>query len=260
MYIQFARTNATTRHFTSHLCTFLFKNGNSNSSQVSPLAHRILQALPSPAPNLPRWAKEFKPIKANPKDKRSRPHGFIARSRASSVSMNLPLTAVDTTAGKGDCLAATRKQWDTIIKQAKADDKVPDDLKAAKFYHFGNVIRDPKPEKPSRAYTFVRHAWESDTKEQTKGLPLPLKDYAADRRRKMRRRPCSRPLDLAPGNSEPSFLIPDSTSTKSMGTSDKIQELTDNSRVHVSDVSCWTMISFITTNNRLAFQRKTEPY
>ena len=156
-----------------------------STSLSSPYSHRSLKTPLSPLPGKPRWTKQFKFVKKSI-DHSTRLDTFVTRARAGTAET--PLAAIDSTAGKGECLAQTEKQWETIIKQAKADDKVPDDMKAAKFFHFGHVLRDPKPTKPSEAYVFVRRLSESKAKEEIEGLTLPLEAYVADRQQKIRRR------------------------------------------------------------------------
>jgi hypothetical protein len=67
-------------------------------------------------------------------------------------------------------------------------------MKAAKFFYFGHVVRDPKPAKPATAYVFIRRLSEAEDGGMVDSLPLPLEAYAAERRQKIRRR---RRLDLA---------------------------------------------------------------
>ena len=170
-----------------------------STSLSSPYSHSSLKTPLSPLPGKPRWTKQFKFVKKSI-DHSTRLDTFVTRERAGTAET--PLAAIDSTAGKGECLAQTEKQWETIIKQAKADDKVPDDMKAAKFFHFGHVLRDPKPTKPSEAYVFVRRLSESEAKEELEGLTLPLEAYVADRQQKIRRRPRPGPVHVESDDSE----------------------------------------------------------
>jgi hypothetical protein len=161
------------------------------------------------APTVPRWMKHFKAIKKNPKDEEVRPDGFIQRERVGAI--NQPLIAIETTAGNKACRAATEKQWDTIVKKAKSRNKVPDVLKAAEFYHFGNVSRNQKAKKPADTYIFLRRQSEADANTD---LPVPLEDYAAERRRNIRGRRRSSLLDLGSDNSELQPIVSDATGTE----------------------------------------------
>lgn len=162
----------------------------------------------------------------------------MARARIGTAES--PLVPISSTAGKGECLAQTAKQWDTIIKQAKADDKVPDDMKAAKFFHFGYVLRDPKPAKPSEAYVFVRRISASEAKEEIEGLPFPLKAYIADRRQKIRRRLRPGPIHMELNDFELQPIVSKSIGTPSnklVSAPTGIKELRRDSNVQASNVS-----------------------
>jgi hypothetical protein len=176
----------------------------------SPYSQHSPKAPLSPLSRKPRWAKQFKLVHKS-QDHTIRPDTFLPRSRVGTAHTNL--AAINSTAGKSDCLAQTAKQWDTIIKQSKADDKVSDDMKAAKFLYFGHVLRDPKPAKPSETYVFVRRLSESEAKEEVEGLLLPLKTYAADRRRKIRRRQRPGPVHMGSKDPELQPMIPKSIGT-----------------------------------------------
>lgn len=176
----------------------------------SPYYQHSPKAPLSPFCRKPHWTKQFKLVHKS-QDHTIRPDTFLPRSRVGTA--HIPLAAIDSTAGRGDCLAQTAKQWDTIIKQAKADDKVSDVMKAAKFFYFGHVLTDPKPAKPSETHVFVRRLSESESKEEMDGLPLPLKAYAANRRQKIRRRPRSTPVHPQPEDSELPPIVPKSIGT-----------------------------------------------
>jgi hypothetical protein len=208
-----------------------------STSLSSPYSQRSLRVPLSPLSSNPRWAKQFKLIKKSI-DHGKRPDTFASRSRAGTAY--IPLAVVDTTVGKGECLAQTAKQWDTIVKQAKADDKVSDDMKAAKFFRFGHVLRDPKPAKPSEAYVFARRLSESEAKEQVDGLPLPLKAYAAERREKIRRRPRPGLVPLGSDGCEPQPTVSNSIKPPTgqlIGTPAGVHGVRGDSNAQASNVS-----------------------
>lgn len=130
--------------------------------------------------NVSRWKPDFKRLKHDPGD---HPDGFIFRSRIQAIDQ--PLIAIDTISGNNACLAATRKQWDTIIKEAKANDKVPEKLKDAQFHRLGYVDKKTNPKKDSDPYNFVRLQHEAPTKLDMEDFPIPLEDFSAERRRKL---------------------------------------------------------------------------
>jgi hypothetical protein len=146
------------------------------TTQPSPQSQRSSLAPLSTSIEYARWTKRFKLINKS-EDYSKHPDTFVAKSRTKPA--HILLTSVNSTAGSDECLAQTQKQWDTIIKKAKADDKVSEVMKAAKFFHFGIVVRDPKPAHPSEAYVLIRRASEFEAVQEMDGLPLPLKVYAS---------------------------------------------------------------------------------
>jgi hypothetical protein len=216
----------------------------------SPGSQRSPKAPLSPSSNNPRWAKKFKLIHRS-QDHSLRPDTFVTRSRASAAY--IPLVAINSNAGKGGCLAQTAKQWDTVIKQAKVDDRVSGMMKAAKFFHFGHVLRDPKPAKPADAYVFIRRLSESQARGEADSFPLPLKAYAADRRQMIRRRRRPNPAPVGSDDSELQQIVTNSIMTppsKLDQTSAAVHEVQGGSKMQPSNVSlqncCYFGISNIT--------------
>jgi hypothetical protein len=134
------------------------------------------------------------------------------------------------------------------MKKAKDNDKVSDDLKAAKFFHFGHVLRDPRPAKPSEAYIFVRRLSESEAREEVDGLPLPLKAYATNRRQKIRRRPRSGPVHMESKDSALRSIISKSIGAPLNNLTNAptgVHGLRGDSNVQVSSVSLLNCYHFV---------------
>ena len=95
---------------------------------------------------------------------------------------NYRLTMIDNPAREESCEAATIKQWDTIIRQAKEADRVPNAAKLAKFYRLGFTTGDPCLKAgldgiPRLKKTFQRVLDEKDLDGIVSKLPLPVKDF-----------------------------------------------------------------------------------
>jgi hypothetical protein len=92
------------------------------------------------------------------------------------------LLAVDTQAGNDDCKKGTMKQWDTIIKKARAANKVPIELKEAYYYHLG-VTTAPENKKPANKkgitpWCFSKVVDEEELDKKMKDSALPLRTYS----------------------------------------------------------------------------------
>lgn len=103
------------------------------------------------------------------------------------------MVEIDSNAGRGDCLHGTIKQWGTIISEAKAANKVPEELKAARYYCLGHVLDDLEvKENSDEVWVFVEEDEGVRALEEAKASSLPLEFYARARREKNRERAASR--------------------------------------------------------------------
>jgi len=118
-------------------------------------------------------------------------------------------------------------------------------MKAAKFFYFGHVLRDPKPAKPSETYVFVRRLSESKAREEVKGFPLPLEAYAAGLRQKIRRRRAGA-VRMGSKDSElqPIVSKPIGTHNKPVSALTGVHGLEGDSNVQISRVSLAGLFPF----------------
>jgi hypothetical protein len=133
--------------------------------------------LPSTAiPKKSRWRR----IQRDKEWLKTHSQDYVPRARNGDVKYNL--TIIDNPVREPECNAATTKQWDTIIKEAKEVDKVPAAAKMAKFYRLGSTIGSPYLKDglhgiPRYKKDFKRTLREKELDTILKRHPVPLKDY-----------------------------------------------------------------------------------
>lgn len=119
------------------------------------------------------------------------------------------MVEIDSDAGRGDCLDGTIKQWDTIVREAKAANKIPEELKAAHYYYLGYVLDDKEvKENSDEMWVFVEEDEGVRALEETKASSLPLEAYARARREKNRERAASRMPQKISSRSQSPHQIP----------------------------------------------------
>ena len=167
-----------------------------------------------------RWGRDFERIHYRPGTGKGYPERYNSKRYVGKGWP--PLVEIDSNAGRGDCLHGTIKQWETIISEAKAANKVPEELKAARYYYLGHVLNDLEVrENSDEMWVFVEQDEGVRALEEAKASSLPLESYARTHSEKYRERAASWLSQKISSRSQSPHQIPSSNNLPAGHTSAK---------------------------------------